>query len=84
MCKLIAETSKMIQIPDPTFIVQETMVAYASFNASVIAGSCFDLKFIVTRALELDNVLQGFFANAHSRRGYETVFTGVDSDNYGG
>jgi len=55
-------------------------VAYASFNASIIAGSYFDHKFIIARAVELDNVLQDFFANAPSRWGYETVFTGRDSD----
>jgi hypothetical protein len=80
MCKLMAETSKIIQTPDPAFIVLETMMAYASFHARILDGSCSDPKVIVARALELDSVLLEFFVNIPSGWGYETVFADIDSD----
>lgn len=80
ICKLMAEASKIIQTPDPSFIVQETMIAYASFRASILDGSCSDPEVIIARALQLDSVLLEIFVNVPPGWEYETVFTDVDSD----
>ena len=63
ICKLVAEARKIIQTPSPAFLVQETMVAYADFRASILDGSCSDPKVIVARALELDGVVKEFSVN---------------------
>jgi hypothetical protein len=80
LCELMAETSKIIQTPDPAFIVQETMVAYATFRASLLDGSCSDPTVIVARALELDSVLLEFFVNVPPGWEYKIVYTDIDSD----
>jgi hypothetical protein len=78
--KLMAETRDLFPNRDPAFIIQEIMIEYASFNASIRGGSCSDPKVIIDKALELDGVLFELFANIPQGWEYTTVSTNVASD----
>jgi hypothetical protein len=78
--ELMAEIRKLFPNRDPAFVVQEIMIEYASFNASIRDGSCSDPKAIIDRALELDGVLFELFTNLPQGWEYTAVSTNVASD----
>lgn len=78
--ELRAEASKYSTVVESAWFVQDAMVAYANFRASVRNGTLADPRVILRQALELEAFWLSIFADIPPGWKYETVYTDDDPD----
>jgi len=71
---------KLVETPDPSFVVQNIMMRLCQFRAEVLKGSLSGPQEILTKALDLDAVLLKIATNVPLGLEYDTVFTDDDPD----
>lgn len=64
-----------VVIPDPAFIVQKTMMQFATLRANVRSEKLTDPHEIVAQALALDSILLDIQTNVPTGWEYETIYT---------
>ncbi|TAQ83145.1 hypothetical protein B7494_g8530 [Chlorociboria aeruginascens] len=77
--ELIQEVHKFLSPEDPVWIVQQTVIEYTEFHASIRRGICSDPQTILTRALELDGKLMSIYNDPPSGWEYMTITTDTPS-----
>jgi hypothetical protein len=76
-----AEARRMFEgAPDAAWTVQELMMEFTNFHASVVDGSCSDPVAVLTRCLELDGRYLEIFNEVPTGWRYQTVFVDTDFD----
>jgi hypothetical protein len=73
-------TYELIGVPDPGFIVHDTMMKYSSLLADVLQKKLTHHETIIARCLELDALLLEIVTNVPPGWEYITVYTDEQSD----
>jgi hypothetical protein len=66
--------------PNPGLTCQEIMMEFTEYNAQITNGTLSDPDAIITRGLELDNLLKEAFENVPDGWEYETVVTEAEPE----
>ena len=77
--ELTEEAGTMIEDPDPSLIVQHTMMKVCQLRANIVAGVFTDLRMIIDEAIELERVLLDLTKNKPVGWEYEVVYTDIES-----
>lgn len=70
----------IVEKPDPTLVVNNTMMQFCSLRADVMHGRLTDPEEILRRALELDGIMLNLSNNPPEGWQYETIYTDEDCD----
>jgi hypothetical protein len=71
---------KLVKAPEPSFVVQNTMMRLCQFRAQILKGSLSDPQEILAKALDLDGILLKIATDIPPGWEYDTVFTDEDPD----
>ena len=68
-----AEAGKSLSVPDAAWTVQELMMEFTNFNASVMGGKLTNPETILERCLDLDSKYKEFYTNVPPGWEFQTV-----------